>query len=68
MNVMANTTGDVMANWKINGGVLLAQNVNAAEDIDQEMSAAASTQGASCDWIDPELNAAAATNSRTHCW
>lgn len=59
MNTMGNITGDLMANWMASGGVLLAQDVNVADDIDQELSAAASTQGASCNgWIDPEISAA----------
>ncbi|MBV16756.1 hypothetical protein [Thalassospira sp. GB04J01] len=59
MNTMGNATGDLMAYWMTSGGVLLAQDANeAADNIDQGLSAAASTQGASCGWIDPEISAA----------
>jgi ABC-type phosphate/phosphonate transport system permease subunit len=58
MNAMGNATGDLMANWMTSGGVLLAQDANVTDNIDQGLSAAASTQGASCGWIDPEISAA----------
>ncbi|MEQ8284045.1 hypothetical protein [Thalassospira sp.] len=61
MNTMGNATGDLMANWMTSGGVLLAQDVK-ADNMDQELRAAASTQGASCNWIEPEINAAASTH------
>ncbi|WP_430473904.1 hypothetical protein ACQ0MK_18780 [Thalassospira lucentensis] len=67
MYTMGNATGDLMANWISSGGVLLAQDVNAADDIDQELRAAASTQGASCGWIDPEIRNAAMSVSPPTC-
>lgn len=66
MSTIENTTGDLMANWMTSGGVVLAQDVNAADNIDQDF--AAPTLGlASYGTVDPEIRNAAMSVSPPTC-
>ncbi|WP_417827549.1 hypothetical protein [Thalassospira sp.] len=68
MNMMGNTTSDLMVNWMACGGVMSAQDVKAAANIEQDLSAAAHALGNACyGMVDSEIRNAAMSVSPPTC-